>query len=40
MVEAADIIMTQKTDLSIAAADTIIMAGEDATVMAKDKEKQ
>ena len=40
MVEAVDIIMTQKTDLSMVAVDTIIMAGEDATIIAKDKEKQ
>ena len=39
MVEAEDIVMTQKTDLSMAAVDTVITAGEDATVIAKDKEK-
>jgi hypothetical protein len=39
MEEAEDIVMTQKTDLSRVAVDTIITAGEDATVIAKDKEK-
>ena len=39
MVEAADILMIQKTDLSMVAIDIIIMAGEDATVIAKDKDK-
>jgi hypothetical protein len=39
MVEAEDIVMTQKTDLSMAAVDTVITAGEDATVIAKHKEK-
>lgn len=39
MVEAEDIVMTQKTDLSMAAVDTVITAGEDATVIPKDKEE-
>ena len=40
MEEAADIVMTPKTDLSMARVDTIITAGEDATVIAKDKDKE
>lgn len=37
--EEANIVMMPKMDLIMAAVDTIIMAGEDATVIAKDKEK-
>ena len=39
MEEAADIVMTPKTDLSMVGVDTIITAGEDATIIAKGKEK-